>query len=371
MRILGEKKLSEDAYSYSYRTDRALSIILVLSLAIGYYSVQWSETGSIVSALVANLIVTIGLPGALFAFTREFFITTTVKVNSNSITSYDFLHRELCSVDLTKDVYYDYHRFEEYIEIKVSNQNFYGDKVKPRHFSLNYIRSNSEVYLPLIGEAATTFPKKDWIYVPEGAVIVRHRDIKTKPMLYYVLFMMVISMIILAWVGAVYFFPLPYSKSTSGYDLEGISSTVLCNKTTSEAQFDTIYFDQEEDYVVAWSREFIIPKEHATRVDVRAFFESKYPGITELDYVSTRVFEDADNYYYVINIFYLNNSVAGTKVSNTQFVYLPYYEGDTFLEDASNELKSYGSHYMTGKDLKKYHLHSPTEEEIFEKTINP
>ena len=85
----------------------------------------------------------------------------------------------MCSVDLTKEVYYSYHCFDEYVEIKLSNQDFYDDKVKPRHYTLSYIRSYSEVYLPLVGDVVSEFPKRDWHFVPGGAVIVRHRDLRT------------------------------------------------------------------------------------------------------------------------------------------------------------------------------------------------
>ena len=274
----------------------------------------------------------------------------------------------MCSVDLTKEVYYSYHCFDEYVEIKLSNQDFYDDKVKPRHYTLSYIRSYSEVYLPLVGDVVSEFPKRDWHFVPGGAVIVRHRDLRTSITTYKVLYVIVIVLMVLALAGAVYFFPLPYSKSTSDYEVESVSSTVLCDRTSPEVQFDTIYYDAEEEFVVAWSREFVVSKEHNTVMDVNEFFDSKYPGITSFGFVATETYEDEANYYYVINILHLNNSVAGTKVSNTFFVYLPYYEGDTFLTDAANELKSSGSHHMSGKDMKQYHLHAPTNKEIFANT---
>ena len=368
LRIKKGKKQDEKTVLYSYRTDRGLTIALLLALFIALFAIGWSETGSLISALIKDVYYYICGVISLFFFTREFFRTTTVKVEPNRITSYSFFHKEMCSVDLTKDVYYNYHRFEEYIEFKLSNQDFYGDKVKPRHFSLNYIRSNSEVYLPIVDENTMQFPLEDWHFVPGGATIVRHRDLKRSRISNKVVAGIVLAIIALSLAGGVYFFPLPYSKSTSGFEVEAVSSTVLCNKTSPETQFDTIYYDQDEEFIVAWSREFILSKENTNAPDEKEFFESKWPGITSFDFVSTEKFEDNDYFYYVINIIHLNNSVAGTKVSDRAFVFLPYYEGDTFLSDAVNELKSSGSHYMTEEVMEPYQLHAPTEEEIFENT---
>lgn len=365
---LEKKKKHTHFAEYVYRMDFIFAIAFYLSLLFGYFSICWSDTGSILGGFLSNLYYWIGFVVVLFGLIREFFRTPTFKIEPTRITSYDFFHREMCSVDLTKEVYYSYHCFDEYVEIKLSNQDFYDDKVKPRHYTLSYIRSYSEVYLPLVGDVVSEFPKRDWHFVPGGAVIVRHRDLRTSITTYKVLYVIVIVLMVLALAGAVYFFPLPYSKSTSDYEVESVSSTVLCDRTSPEVQFDTIYYDAEEEFVVAWSREFVVSKEHNTVMDVNEFFESKYPGITSFDFVATETYEDEANYYYVINILHLNNSVAGTKVSNTFFVYLPYYEGDTFLTDAANELKSSGSHHMSGKDLKQYHLHAPTNKEIFANT---
>ncbi len=159
---LEKKKKHTHFAEYVYRMDFIFAIAFYLSLLFGYFSICWSDTGSILGGFLSNLYYWIGFVVVLFGLIREFFRTPTFKIEPTRITSYDFFHREMCSVDLTKEVYYSYHCFDEYVEIKLSNQDFYDDKVKPRHYTLSYIRSYSEVYLPLVGDVVSEFPKRDW-----------------------------------------------------------------------------------------------------------------------------------------------------------------------------------------------------------------